>query len=222
VEQAKRKCVAVTGWTYPLEPYVGKMVVGELCRRGIAVIAGGRSPAVEDVAGTWSDVTSRVMEASSPDLSGVAVVLNCVGPFSATAVPLASACVAADVQYLDVSGEAEDFAAVASLEDRAVTAGVMLMPGVTFGVVPTDCLAMHLAARLPTATRLELAFSTHGGTSGGTLRTMAASMGDRGLVASAALARRSVTFPSGRGPSSRTPGVATSSRRPARAGSRTS
>ena len=34
----------------------------------------------------------------------------------------------------------------------------MLLPGAGFDVVPSDCLAAHLAARLPSATRLRLAF----------------------------------------------------------------
>ena len=36
---------------------------------------------------------------------------------------------------------------------RAV--GVMVLPGVGFDVVPTDCLALHLASRLPSAKRTD-------------------------------------------------------------------
>ena len=38
----------------------------------------------------------------------------------------------------------------------------MLLPGVGFDVVPTDCLAAHLEGRLPTATHLTLAFHPQG------------------------------------------------------------
>jgi short subunit dehydrogenase-like uncharacterized protein len=54
----------------------------------------------------------------------------------------------------------------------------MLMPGVGFDVVPTDCLAAHLKRRLPTATHLTLAFQTSGpsrlppGTARTALRTL--------------------------------------------------
>jgi len=49
----------------------------------------------------------------------------------------------------------------------------MLLPGVGFDVVPTDCLALHLKQRLPSATRLTLAFQGEGpaGLPPGTQRT---------------------------------------------------
>src|SRR5262249_31258708 len=52
--------------------------------------------------------------------------------------------------------------------------GIMLLPGVGFDVVPTDCLAVHLKQRLPSATRLTLAFQAEGpaGLPPGTQRTM--------------------------------------------------
>jgi short subunit dehydrogenase-like uncharacterized protein len=49
----------------------------------------------------------------------------------------------------------------------------MLLPGVGFDVVPTDCLALFLKARLPSATHLTLAFKSDGpaGLPPGTQRT---------------------------------------------------
>ena len=49
----------------------------------------------------------------------------------------------------------------------------MLLPGVGFDVVPTDCLALHLKQRLPSATHLALAFQGQGpaGLPPGTQRT---------------------------------------------------
>ena len=49
----------------------------------------------------------------------------------------------------------------------------MLLPGVGFDVVPTDCLALHLKQRLPSATHLTLAFQGEGpaGLPPGTQRT---------------------------------------------------
>ena len=58
----------------------------------------------------------------------------------------------------------------------------MLLPGVGFDVVPSDCLAAHLARRLPTATRLALGFQTLGGVSRGTATTMIESGGRGGMV----------------------------------------
>ena len=50
---------------------------------------------------------------------------------------------------------------------------MLLLPGVGFDVVPSDCLAAHLKRRLPSATRLTLAFRNIGGIfSRGTATTM--------------------------------------------------
>jgi short subunit dehydrogenase-like uncharacterized protein len=112
-------------------------------------------------------------------LSGMTAVLHCAGPFAHTARVMAEACLRRGVHYLDVTGEIGVFEAMARLDARARSAGVMLMPGVGFDVVPSDCLALHLKQRLPTATHLALGFQTRGGMSRGTLRTMAENF-DRG------------------------------------------
>ena len=69
--------------------------------------------------------------------------------------------------YLDITGEVMVFEAVAARDAEAKAAGVMLLPGAGFDVVPSDCLAAHLHARLPSAKRLRLAFRPSGGCRGG-------------------------------------------------------
>ena len=58
----------------------------------------------------------------------------------------------------------------------------MLLPGVGFDVVPSDCLAAHLARRLPNAVHLSLAFRALGGASRGTLATMIENLGSPGAI----------------------------------------
>ena len=58
----------------------------------------------------------------------------------------------------------------------------MVMPGVGFDVVPSDCLARHLKDRLPTATRLSLAFYGMGRLSHGTQATMTMNVGKGGAI----------------------------------------
>jgi short subunit dehydrogenase-like uncharacterized protein len=92
-------------------------------------------------------------------LAGVDLVLNAAGPFLHTAVPLAEACLAAGVHYLDIGNELQVFCTLYDLDHRAQQAGVTIMPGVGFGVVATNCLALFVsdavggAAILETATR---------------------------------------------------------------------
>jgi short subunit dehydrogenase-like uncharacterized protein len=56
----------------------------------------------------------------------------------------------------------------------AQTAGVMLLPGAGFDVVPSDCLAAHLVRRLPGARSIVLAVAGFDRPSRGTARTMLA------------------------------------------------
>jgi short subunit dehydrogenase-like uncharacterized protein len=84
--------------------------------------------------------------------------------------------------YLDIAGEVPEFEAMKNRHGKAEQAGVMLLPGVGFGVVPTDCLALHLKTRLPSATHLTLAFETVGGVSQGTLHTVLKNLHKAGVV----------------------------------------
>ena len=115
-------------------------------------------------------------------LDGVSAVLNCAGPFSRTALPIVDACLRRHVHYLDITGEEGVFEAIARRDAEAKSAGVTLLPGVGFDVVPSDCLAAHLKSRLPTATRLTLAFRTSGAMSRGTTLTIVEGLADGGLI----------------------------------------
>ena len=99
-------------------------------------------------------------------------MLNMAGPFSATAIPLADVCLQAGVHYLDITGEIGVFEALAERGRDAKSAGVMLLPGAGFDVVPSDCLAAHVQRRLPSANRLRLSVGGFSGVTRGTLKTM--------------------------------------------------
>jgi short subunit dehydrogenase-like uncharacterized protein len=92
------------------------------------------------------------------------------------------ACLRNGVHYLDITGEIPVFEACAARDEEARARGIMVLPGVGFDVVPSDCLAAHLAARLPDATELALAFRGMGGLSRGTALTMAEGLGRPGAI----------------------------------------
>lgn len=126
------------------------------------LVLAGRDPGRLAAQAARLELDYRVFDLDNPrlvaeNIRDVDAVLNCAGPFAHTALPLADACLAAGVHYLDVGGEADVFAALARRHERARAAGVTLLPGAGFEVVATDCLAAHLAALLPGAVRLELA-----------------------------------------------------------------
>src|SRR5690606_26693857 len=72
--------------------------------------------------------------------------------------------------------------ACAAVDKKAREAGIMIMPGVGFDVVPSDCLAVHLKNMLPSATHLTLAFYGMGRISHGTQATMTMNIGKGGAV----------------------------------------
>ena len=106
-------------------------------------------------------------------LKEVGVVLHCAGPYLYTYKPMVEACLRTGVHYLDLTGEIPVYQAIAARDAEAKAKGVMLLPAVGFDVVPTDCLALHLKQRLPSATHLTLAFAGQGpaGLPPGTQRT---------------------------------------------------
>ncbi|MHC4831022.1 MAG: saccharopine dehydrogenase family protein, partial [Planctomycetota bacterium] len=61
-------------------------------------------------------------------------------------------------------------------------AGIVVMPGTGFDVVPSDCLALTLKEALPEATNLELAFHGSGSSSRGTTMTMVEALPMGGAV----------------------------------------
>jgi len=74
------------------------------------------------------------------------------------------------VHYLDITGEIDVFEALPARDAEAKARGVMLLPGVGFDVVPSDCLAAHLKRRLPDANDLRLYLSLGANMSRGTAK----------------------------------------------------
>jgi len=111
------------------------------------------------------------------------VVLHCAGPFIYTSTVMMKACLKAKTHYLDITGEYQVFERAFKLNDAAVAAGIMLMPGVGFDVVPTDCLSRYLNEKLGNVVSLELALYMQGGKlSHGTAITITENLGDACVV----------------------------------------
>jgi short subunit dehydrogenase-like uncharacterized protein len=116
------------------------------------------------------------------NLEGMQLVLHCAGPFSETCAPMVEACLAVGAHYLDITGEIDVFAHCHAQDARATERGIVVIPGTGFDVVPTDCLAAMLKARMPQAVSLVLAFDGGGGPSPGTAKTGVEGLGKGGRV----------------------------------------
>lgn len=167
---------------YGVTGYTGRLVVEELARRGETAVLAGRDPARVGALAEPYGFAHRAFGLDAVDLSGIRVVLHCAGPFVRTSRPMVDACLAAGAHYLDITGEISVFEAVAARDAEATERGVMLLPGAGYDVVPSDCLAVHVARRLPGAESLTLAMVTRGSLSHGTASTMLLHAGGGGTV----------------------------------------
>src|ERR1043166_7615820 len=166
--------------------YTGELITRYAAERGLKPILAGRSEAktkhIADKFGFEYRVFDLDDEAIDAGLVNIDVVLHCAGPFSLTSRPMVEACLRNKKHYTDITGEIDVFEACGARDKQAQDAGVMLMPGVGFDVVRGDCLARHLKDRLPTATRLSLAFYGMGRLSHGTQATMTMNVGKGGAI----------------------------------------
>ncbi|MEZ5045087.1 MAG: saccharopine dehydrogenase NADP-binding domain-containing protein [Saprospiraceae bacterium] len=168
--------------------YTGQLIARFAQDFGLSPILAGRSLKKLEQQAKATGYPFRVFDLNDQPalhaaLKEVPLVLHAAGPFAHTAQPMMEACLATGTHYLDITGEIAVFEMAASLDERAQKAKIMLMPGTGFDVVPTDCMAVYLKNKLPTATHLQLAFAMQGGrTSHGTATTMAENLGAAGAI----------------------------------------
>ena len=167
--------------------YTGKLIVEAAVEQGLKPILGGRSAKKLAPLAKQYELEHIAFDVANKDeweklLPGIDLVLNCAGPFALTVEHVVPACLRHNSHYLDITGEIEVFSYIASLNKEAVSAGVVLMPGVGFDIVPTDCLSAKLKERLPGGTHLELAFQGNSGVSRGTALSMARRYHEGGMI----------------------------------------
>jgi short subunit dehydrogenase-like uncharacterized protein len=172
---------------YGANGYTGALIVRLAVARGLRPILAGRDhAALAAVAAPLGlDYCVFALEDAAALDAGLAdaqLVLHCAGPFAHTSRQMADTCFRTHTHYLDITGEIAVFEALAARDAEARAAGIMLLPGAGFDVVPSDCLAAHLKRRLPSATSLALAFQTLGGVSRGTANTAIENVARGGMV----------------------------------------
>jgi len=157
--------------------YTGALIVRFALEQGVRPILAGRSREKLERQAAETGLDFRAFGLDSPaevdaGLRGAVAVIHCAGPFEHTCRQMGEGCLRNKVHYLDITGEITVFEIMASMDAKARAAGVMLMPGTGFDVVPSDCLALHLKHQLPAAVELTLAFYSGGRASHGTALTM--------------------------------------------------
>ena len=172
-----------TPWMlYGANGYTGALIAEQAAAQGLRPVLAGRNRAAVEGLAARLGLESRVFDLADADVvarhvEGMALVLLAAGPFSATSEAMLTGCLQAGAHYLDITGEISVFEACRGRDEEAKMRGVVVMPGVGFDVVPSDCLARALAEALPGAVRLELAIRSPGSLSRGTLKTMLEQVG---------------------------------------------
>ena len=173
---------------YGANGYTGRIVAKLAASYNLQPILAGRSEAAIKQMGDELQLPYSVADINDATalkniLAGVKAVLHCAGPFADTAQQMADACLLAGVHYMDINGDIAVFEMLKKYDKAAKEKNIMIIPGVGFDVVPTDCIALQLKNKLPDATHLKLAFaSVGGGISHGTAITMASKIGEGGAA----------------------------------------
>jgi len=168
--------------------YTGQLIVERAVKDGLRPILSGRDEKRLQKQSQKHNLEYRAFslnETSKLDsaLNEVDAVLHCAGPFVHTFRQMAEACLRTKKHYVDISGEILGFETLAALDAQAKEAGIMLLPGGGFDVVPSDCLAAHVKQRLPSATHLCLFIRGVGvGVSRGTAKSAIENMHRQGMI----------------------------------------
>ena len=156
--------------------YTGRLAAELAAARKLDMVLAGRNKdALAEMGGRLS-LPTRVAGLNdagqlSEALKDIACVVHMAGPFAATSAPMLNACLATQTNYVDVTGEIEVFEAMWSRETEIKRVGITAVPGASFDVVPTDCLAGYVASKVERPAWLVIALRGLQSASQGTLRT---------------------------------------------------
>ena len=174
---------------YGCNGYTGKLITEMAVKRGLKPILAGRNKDKVEELAKRHGLDHLVFDLEDEEkiekaLNGRAkAVLHCAGPFSRTAKKMVKACLKTSLHYIDITGEMTIFEALQSYDKAAKEKQIMILPGAGFDVVPSDCLALYLKNKMPTAaTHLDLAIMSRGGISHGTAQTIIENISKKGAI----------------------------------------
>lgn len=170
---------------YGATGYTGRLLVEEAVIHGHKPIIAGRSglklKAIADEYGLQYvvfDLDNSAIISKHLRENNIGLVLHVAGPFIHTSRPMVTACLQTGAHYLDITGEISVYEALFALDQKAKDAGIAILPGVGFDIVPSDCLCKYVSAQCPDATQLEVVISALNvneadlGMSAGTLKSL--------------------------------------------------
>src|SRR5690349_16649103 len=121
--------------------YTGRLTAEQAAKKKLEVVLGGRNRDALKALGDRLSLPTRVADLNnsrqlSEILQDVACVMHMAGPFAVTSAPMLSACLAARTNYVDITGEIEVFESIWRRKTEIQRAGITVIPGTGFDVVP--------------------------------------------------------------------------------------
>ena len=142
-------------WILGATGRVGRAVAAKLAQAEVSPVLVGRDPGRLSRAAEGAGDRARTLVAASTDAAAAeirrqrpAVVVNTIGPFSRTALPIARACLPGS-HYVDLANDLVAVSALLGMHDEAVAAGRTLVTGAGFGVLATEAVVAALCRDRP-------------------------------------------------------------------------
>jgi short subunit dehydrogenase-like uncharacterized protein len=139
----------------------GRVIAAELLSRGVTPVLTGRDATRLAAAAERAGGGRTLVAGSLDELTGQirrqqpAVVINTIGPFATTAVPIVQACLPGG-DYLDLANDVAAVSAVLGLSSQAAAAGRTVLTGAGFGVTATESVVARLCQDQPTPARVRV------------------------------------------------------------------
>ena len=156
--------------------YTGQLTAAVAASKHLDVVLAGRNRDPLAQLGSRLNLPIRVVGLDDADalanaLHDVRSVIHMAGPFAVTSQSMLNACLRTRTHYVDITGEIAVFEATWSRRAEIERAGITVVPGSGFDVVPSDCVAAHVAGQLDRPRALVLGFRGLDSASRGTLQT---------------------------------------------------
>ncbi len=148
-------------WVLGASGRTGRAVAARLHQAGVPLVLVGRDRERLEVVAAGLGGAPRLLVGPLPSvLAKLAedppgVVVNTIGPFTATATQVAGA-LPAGTHYVDVSNELPAAQKILALDAQAVAKGQMLVTGAGFGVLATESVVLRLCNGQPPAARVRV------------------------------------------------------------------
>ncbi|MFE7031440.1 saccharopine dehydrogenase NADP-binding domain-containing protein [Streptomyces sp. NPDC057621] len=139
----------------------GRTVAARLARLGLTAVLVGRDAnrlhaTAQRIGGETLPAPSLAAAAAEIRRQRPAVVVNTVGPFTATAPAVVDACRAVGSHYIDLANDVPALLAAYEMHDAATRAGHTVVTGAGFGVTATESVVVKLCEDRPSPLRVRV------------------------------------------------------------------